>query len=128
MREQKEIIKREIIYTARKKFDRYVQSVAELIVQTIRGGRPSQNKQLSTYSGGLESKRQYENAAPQNVRCCYISALVLTCYRLKKGRATFYRPETIVASLLLLMVLSLKVIFNHILKRQFMVLHFRLSW
>ena len=51
------------------------------------------------------------------------TTLVLTCYRLKKGRATFYRPETIVASLLLLMVLSFKVIFNHTSKRQFVVLH-----
>ena len=48
------------------------------------------------------------------VRCCYFSALVLTCYRLKKGHATFYRPKTIVTSLLLLMVLSFKEIFNHI--------------
>ena len=38
----------------------------------------------------------------------YFSALVLTCYRLKKGHATFYRPETIVASLLLLMCYLLK--------------------
>ena len=41
-------------------------------------------------------------------------ALVLTCYHLKKGQATFYQPKTIVASLLLLMVLSFKVIFNHV--------------
>ena len=51
-------------------------------------------------------------AQPQQ-RCCYFSALVLTCFRLKKGHATFYKPETIVASLLLLMVLSFKVIFTH---------------
>ena len=38
---------------------------------------------------------------------------MLTCYRLKKGLATFYRPETIVASLFLLMVLSFKGIFNY---------------
>ena len=42
----------------------------------------------------------------------YISALVLTCFRLTKGRATFFRPETIVASFLHLMVLFLKVLFN----------------
>ena len=51
---------------------------------------------------------------------------MLTCYSLKKDHATFYRPETIVASLLLLMVLSLKVNFNLTSKRQFVVLHFRI--
>ena len=51
--------------------------------------------------------------------CCYILALVLTCFRLKKGRATFFRPETIVASFLHLMVLSFKVLLNHSSKRQF---------
>ena len=39
---------------------------------------------------------------------CYISVLVLTCFRLTKGRATFFRPETIVASFLHLMVLFSK--------------------
>ena len=39
-----------------------------------------------------------------------------------------FRPETIVPSLLLLMVLSFKVIFNHTSKRQFGVLHFRTWW
>ena len=53
------------------------------------------------------------------------TALVLTCYRLTKGRATFYRPETIVASLLLLMVLSFKEILKHTSKRLFVVQHFR---
>ena len=43
--------------------------------------------------------------------CCYISALVLACFRLKKGRATFFRHETIVSSFLYLMVLFFKVIF-----------------
>ena len=46
----------------------------------------------------------------------YISALVLNCFRLKKGRATIFRPETIVASFLHSMVLLPKVLFNH--KRQ----------
>ena len=49
---------------------------------------------------------------------------MLISYSLKKGRAKFYRPETIVVSLLLLMVLSFKVIFNQTSKRQFVVLHF----
>ena len=40
----------------------------------------------------------------------YFSALVLTCFRLTKGRATFFRPETIVASFLHLMVLLFKVL------------------
>ena len=61
-----------------------------------------------------------------NVSCGYISALVLTCYRLTKSRATFFLPETIVASFLDLMVLSFKVIFNHTSKRQYVVLHFRI--
>ena len=48
-------------------------------------------------------------------RCnsCYISALVLTCFRLAKGRASFFRPETIVTSFLHLMVSSFKVLLNH---------------
>ena len=35
--------------------------------------------------------------------CCYISALVLFCFRLTMGRATFFWPETIVVSFLHLM-------------------------
>ena len=58
--------------------------------------------------------------------CCYFSALVLTCFRLKKGRAAFFRPETIVASFLHLMVLFFKVLLNHSSKRQFLVLHWHL--
>ena len=58
------------------------------------------------------------------LRCCWISALVLTCFRLTKGCATFFRPETIVASFLHLMVLFYKEIFNHTSKHQFVVLHF----
>ena len=65
----------------------------------------------------LVQMTQRKNAAPETAvlkyGCCYFSALVLTCYHLKKGHATFYWPETIVASLLLFMVLSFKVIFNH---------------
>ena len=49
------------------------------------------------------------------IRCKkLISALVLTCFRLKKGRATFFRPKTIVACFLHLMMLFLIVIFNHV--------------
>ena len=58
-----------------------------------------------------------------NVTAMYISALVLTCFRLKKGRAMFFRPETIVVSFLHLMVLFFKVLLNHSSKRQFLVLH-----
>ena len=47
------------------------------------------------------------------VRCCYFSALVLTCFRLTNGRATYFRPETIVASFLHHMVFLFKVLFNH---------------
>ena len=63
----------------------------------------------------------------QETRCYYISALMLTCFRLKKGRAKFFRPETIVASFLRLMVLSFKVLSNHSSKRQFLVLNWRLD-
>ena len=69
------------------------------------------------------------NSHPNNflnvvvVRCCYISALVLTCFRLKKSRATFFRPETIVASFLHLMVLFFKALLNYSSKRQSLVLH-----
>ena len=38
---------------------------------------------------------------------------MLACFRLTKGPATFFRPETIVVSLLHLMVLFFKVIFNY---------------
>ena len=38
-----------------------------------------------------------------------------TCFRMKKGRGTFFRPETIVASFLHSMVLLPKVLFNHFL-------------
>ena len=40
-------------------------------------------------------------------------ALVLTCFCMTKGRATYFRPETIVASFLHLIVLLLKVLFIH---------------
>ena len=49
----------------------------------------------------------------------YISALVLTCFHLTKGHATYFRSKTIVASLLHLIVLLFKVLFNHALKLLF---------
>ena len=55
-----------------------------------------------------------------------ISILVLTCFRMTMGRATFFWHETIVASFLHLMVLFFKVMFNHASKRQFVVLHFHI--
>ena len=58
------------------------------------------------------------------VRCCYISSQMLACFRLTKGRATFFQLEIIVASFLHLMLLLYKVILNHTSKRQFVVLHF----
>ena len=64
----------------------------------------------------------YDGTLFITVRCCYISALLLTCLRLMKGRATFFWPETIVASFLHCMVLLPKVLFNH----AFIV--FRLHW
>ena len=51
-----------------------------------------------------------------------VPKIVLTCFRLTKDRATYFRPETIVASFLLLMVLLSKVLLNHSWKRQFVVL------
>ena len=46
--------------------------------------------------------------------CC--SAFVLTCFRLTKDRATYFRPKTIVASFLHLMVLFFKVFFKYLWK------------
>ena len=46
--------------------------------------------------------------------CRNVTAIpVLTCFRLKKGRVPFFRPETIVASFLHLMVLFFKALLNH---------------
>ena len=42
-----------------------------------------------------------------------------TCFRLMKGRATFFLPETIVASYLHLMVLFFKMLLNHSIKLTF---------
>ena len=41
--------------------------------------------------------------------------LYCTCFRVKKGYAMYFQPETIVASFLRLMVLLFKVLFNDIL-------------
>ena len=48
-----------------------------------------------------------------NARFCYISALMLDCFRLTMGRATFFRPQTVVVNFLYLIVLFFKVFFNH---------------
>ena len=56
------------------------------------------------------------------VNCYYIATFVLACFRLTKC-ATFFRPETIVASFLHLMVSFYKMIINHTLKHQFVVNH-----
>ena len=42
-----------------------------------------------------------------------MSTLLIVCFRLTKDRVTFFRPETIFASFLLLMVLFFKVLLNH---------------
>ena len=70
-------------------------------------------------------ERRNSSDPKYSIRCCYISALVLTCFRLTKGRATFFRPETIVAGFLHLMVFLFKVLSNHSSKRQFLLLHCR---
>ena len=49
-----------------------------------------------------------------SVRCCYISELMLACFRLTMGLATYFRRETIIASFLHLMVLLFNVFFNHV--------------
>ena len=41
-----------------------------------------------------------DNEAPQTVRYCYTSALMLACFHLTKGRAMYFWPETTVASFL----------------------------
>ena len=64
----------------------------------------------------------------RNSLCCYISALVLTCFCLKKSPAMFFQPETIGASFLHSMVLLPKVLFNNSWKHQFVVLHCHSSW
>ena len=40
-----------------------------------------------------DSKIYCTNDYKISVRYCYFSALVLTCFRLKKGRATFFDPK-----------------------------------
>ena len=65
------------------------------------------------------SKHECRNVTATLVRCCYISALMLTYFRPTKGRAMFFRLETILASLLQLVVLFSEVISNHTSKRQF---------
>ena len=57
------------------------------------------------------------------IRCCYISALALACFRMTRGRATCFQPETIVTSPLHLLVLLFRVLFNHTWKHQFVMLH-----
>ena len=56
----------------------------------------------------LQAKTGKHKGRNALVRCYYISALVLICLRLKKGRATFFRPETIVASSCMLWFYYLK--------------------
>ena len=49
------------------------------------------------------------------------------CFHLMKGRAMYFRPETIVASFLHLMVLLFKMLLNHTSKCQFMVYYCQMS-
>ena len=63
------------------------------------------------------------------VRYCYISALLLTCFLLKKGRATFFWTETIITSFLHSMVLLPKVLLNHSFKSTPFLFRIRaISW
>ena len=63
----------------------------------------------------LSAKGKYEcgNIMLHLLHCCYIKALMLTYFHLTKGRVTFFRSETIVTSLLHLMELFFKMLFNH---------------
>ena len=47
------------------------------------------------------------------VRCNYFAVLVLTHFLLTKGRVRSFRPETVIANFLHLMLFVYKVIFNH---------------
>ena len=49
-------------------------------------------------------------------------ALILTCFHMTNGCVTFFLSKTIVVSFLHLVVLFCKLIFNHTLKHQFVVL------
>ena len=74
---------------------------------------------LSLNCGLSLSQIQWQDFASFGfVRCCYISVLVLTCFHLTKGRATYFLPETIVASFLHLTVLLSKLLLNHSLQRK----------
>ena len=53
---------------------------------------------------------------------------MLTCSCLMKGLAPFFRHETFIASLLYLMELFFKIIFNHTSKCEFVVFYFRCIW
>ena len=88
------------------KYPKDIQSDSKLEVQTLRHVIRIQNC--------------IETHVP--MRCCYISAVVLTCFCLTKGRATFFRLETIVANFLHLRMLIWEVFINHFSKRQIVVL------
>ena len=85
--------------------------------RTIRHAQPLKKKKKSVPQTGV---LKYDWIS--TIRYCYISARVLICFRLNKGRATFFRHETIVASFLYLMVLFFKVIVNHTSKYKFLML------
>ena len=56
------------------------------------------------------------------VRCCYIVALVLIYFRITKGHATFFQPETIVESFMHLVVLLYKIIIDQFYSNGFKIL------
>ena len=58
------------------------------------------------------TSRQTKTGKQESQNVTYTSAFVLTCFRLTKDRATYFRPETIVVSFLHLMVLLFKVLLN----------------
>ena len=61
---------------------------------------------LHTVYNKYEMKKIGNQTREKSQRCCYISALALSCFH--KGRATFFRPETIVGSFLHLIMLLFK--------------------
>ena len=67
---------------------------------------------MPIFSQQYEKKKENEEKHIY-VRCCDISAVVLTCFRLTKDRAMYFQPETIVVNYLHFMVLLSKVLLIH---------------
>ena len=79
-------------------------------------------KKLATVVSGRKNvarpfvRRKQISTSVEMARCCYISALKLTCFHLTKARATYFRPETIIASFLKLMGIIIQSVIQSFLK------------